>query len=167
MPHAKRLFDIKFSAETKRRGRVSESQLPHSTSLLEFGSDYFDFVLPRPIEITDSFEDVVLRCEYSSLEWKTGVILCSVRLVLVEATTEGRARTQANSSSLDTTRLTGRQRKFMSYLRLKNVRSTPGASYRPWRPWTTFQWYEVASIGIACILIAAVLVQLFIDKTRK
>ncbi|KAJ2864025.1 hypothetical protein GGH94_003204 [Coemansia aciculifera] len=98
MPRAQNIFGIKFSAETRRRCRRSESQLPHSASLLEFGSDYFDFVLPKPIEITDPFEDVIVQCKCESHEWKTGITLCSVRLVLIEATTEGRARALGNSS---------------------------------------------------------------------
>ncbi|KAJ2085657.1 hypothetical protein GGI09_006835 [Coemansia sp. S100] len=77
MPRAQNIFGINFSAETQRRGRKSESQLPRSASLFEFGSDYFDFVLPNPIEITDPFEDVMVQCKCESHEWKTGITLCS------------------------------------------------------------------------------------------
>ncbi|KAJ2071227.1 hypothetical protein GGH13_003490 [Coemansia sp. S155-1] len=77
MPRAQNIFGITFSAETQRRGRKSESQLPRSASLFEFGSDYFDFVLPNPIEITDPFEDVIVQCKCESHEWKTGITLCS------------------------------------------------------------------------------------------
>ncbi|KAJ2403692.1 F-box only protein 11, partial [Coemansia sp. RSA 2530] len=75
MPRAQNIFDINFSAETRRRGRISESQLPRNASLLEFGSDYFDFVLPQPIEIIDPFEDVIVQCKCESHEWKTNITL--------------------------------------------------------------------------------------------
>ncbi|KAJ2814468.1 hypothetical protein GGI24_006379, partial [Coemansia furcata] len=73
MPRAQNIFGINFSAATRRRGRISESHLPRDASLLEFGSDYFDFVLPQPIEITDPFEDVFVQCKCESLEWKTNI----------------------------------------------------------------------------------------------
>ncbi|KAJ2901201.1 hypothetical protein IWW38_000166 [Coemansia aciculifera] len=167
MPRAQHLFNVKFSAETRERGCISASELPYSASLVEFGSDYFDFVLPQPIEITDPFEDVIFQCKAATGEWKTGITFCSVRLALVEATTASRARTWGNGSGLSSIRFTKEQRKTMDNRQMKNVRSKPGASYRPWRPWTTFQWYEVVSIGTICIIIAAVLVQLFFAKTRK
>ncbi|KAJ1821325.1 hypothetical protein LPJ60_002684 [Coemansia sp. RSA 2675] len=160
------IFDISFSAETRRRGRISEAQLPRNASLLEFGSDYFDFVLPQPIEITDPFEDVIVQCKCESHEWKTNITLCSVRLVLIEPTTEARARALTKISGPGSERLTEKYGRSVHARRLKNLRSVPGASYRPWRPWSTFAWYEAALIGAFGISIAAVLVQLFLDKTR-
>ncbi|KAJ2492648.1 hypothetical protein IWW37_001259 [Coemansia sp. RSA 2050] len=167
MPRAQNIFDINFSAETRRRGRISESQLPRNASLIEFGSDYFDFVLPQPIEITDPFEDVIVQCKCESHEWKTNITLCSVRLVLTEATTtEGRARALGKTSGYSSIGLTGKNGRSVRARRLKNLRSVPGASYRPWRPWSTFAWYEAALIGVFGISVAAILVQLFLDKTR-
>ncbi|KAJ2024475.1 hypothetical protein GGI06_000979 [Coemansia sp. S85] len=166
MPRAQNIFDINFSAETRRRGRISESQLPRNASLLEFGSDYFDFVLPQPIEIIDPFEDVIVQCKCESHEWKTNITLCSVRLVLIEPTTEARARALTKISGPGSERLTEKYGRSVHARRLKNLRSVPGASYRPWRPWSTFAWYEAALIGAFGISIAAVLVQLFLDKTR-
>ncbi|KAJ1811512.1 hypothetical protein LPJ75_004113 [Coemansia sp. RSA 2598] len=79
LPRAQCVFNIVFRAKTKNK-RLVEARLPHNIRLLEFGSDYFDFVLSDLLEVTEPFEDVDVECKCTSREWKTNLMLCSVRL---------------------------------------------------------------------------------------
>ncbi|KAJ2724399.1 hypothetical protein GGI07_002000 [Coemansia sp. Benny D115] len=150
MPRAQYVFDISFRAETER-GHLVESNLPRNARLLEFGSDYFDFVLSELLEVHDPFEDVIVECKSTSTDWKTNIALCSVRLepvidktrhaspiyhwmdddCSVDLLPHGRAGRQVL--------MTKEGRGRLRLRRLRNLRSSPGASYRPWEPWTTFR----------------------------
>ncbi|KAJ2506553.1 hypothetical protein H4217_008999 [Coemansia sp. RSA 1939] len=135
LPHARNIFDIRFSAQTSL-SRTVEGRLPPNASLLEFGSDYFDFVIPGVLVVKAPFENVLLECTCTSREWKTNIALCSARLEPVDDTPRARrARARVMIGNALTSQNNVDARKQLR--RLGNSRLQPGAAYNLWKPWST------------------------------
>ncbi|KAJ1898253.1 hypothetical protein LPJ66_002871 [Kickxella alabastrina] len=162
MPRAQYVFDISFRAKTQLK-RMVESHLPQNSRLLEFGSDYFDFVLPDLLEVTEPFEDVHVECKCTSQDWKTNIALCSVRLEPVGGSS---TREQQSRWERQLARMGKDGRGGLRLLRLRNLRSRPGASYRPWQPWTAFRWYESVFVAAFFMLVAVVFALLLLSRTK-
>ncbi|KAJ1645070.1 hypothetical protein LPJ64_003291, partial [Coemansia asiatica] len=159
LPRAQCVFDIVFQAKTQN-GHLIEAQLPHNVRLLEFGSDYFDFVLSDMLDVTEPFEDVDVECKCTSRDWKTNLMLCSVRLEPVQCISRSQKRGWARQLlKIDNENHGGRRLRP-----LKNISALPGASYRPWQPWTAFRWYESATMALFFVVLALAFAQLLLSR---
>ncbi|KAI9505743.1 hypothetical protein GGI25_002355 [Coemansia spiralis] len=161
LPRAQYIFDILFRAKSAR-GSTVESQLPLSASLLNFGSDYFDFVIPDILDVKAPFEDVLVECTCTSPEWKTNIALCSVRLEPVGDSTRAQ---RARAISCYSARGAGDRRSEQQLRRLGKSRLQPGAAYRPWQPWSMSSWVETVFMALFCLLLAVLFAQLLLEKT--
>ncbi|KAJ2226170.1 hypothetical protein H4R99_006829 [Coemansia sp. RSA 1722] len=160
LPRAQCVFDIAFRAKAQN-GLLAEAHLPRNAQLLEFGSDYFDFVLPDLLKVTDPFEDIDIECKCTSRDWKTNLMLCSVRLEPVDSI----SRSLERGWTHQLLKIDGGYRSGRRLRRLQNLRSEPGASYRPWQPWTSFRWYESASMVLFFVVLAITFAQLLWSRT--
>ncbi|KAJ2368920.1 hypothetical protein H4S01_001314 [Coemansia sp. RSA 2610] len=161
MPRASNIFDIDFIA-TSTSGYVTESQLPFSSNLLEFGSDYFDFVLPQPLIVSDPFEDVLLECKSTSQDWKSNLTLCSVRLEPIDRRPYAQRYRRNGHREILANNVEVRSHRR----RLSAAKSRPGANYRLWKPWKVHQWYEEVLLAMFAAAIAAFFAYLLLDGTR-
>ncbi|KAJ2443974.1 hypothetical protein IWW46_002255 [Coemansia sp. RSA 2440] len=161
LPHASNIFDIKFSGKTSQ-GHTTESRLPFNNGVLEFGSDYFDFVLPQQLVVTAPFEDVLLECKCTSQEWKSNLVLCSVRLDPVDTQPYAQRYRQNGQRAV----LTNTKDSNLPHRQLESMRPRVGASYRLWKPWTVYSLYEEISLAMFAIVIAVAFAYMLLNGTK-
>ncbi|KAJ1958430.1 hypothetical protein EC988_000305 [Linderina pennispora] len=160
LPRAQHIFDINFRAEAN--GNITESQLPESANLLDFGSDYFDFVLPEPLVVSKPFEDVAVECRCTTNTWKSNLKLCSVRLEPIDERRRGQRLRWAEQVKRSAQASNGNRPRQIRFLR-----SRPGASYRLWKPWIQRQWYEAGFIAMFCAMALALFAHILFTHTAK
>ncbi|KAJ2159617.1 hypothetical protein GGF46_002901 [Coemansia sp. RSA 552] len=161
LPRASNIFGIEFSAKASGDRRTA-SQLPYDASVLDFGSDFFDFALPLPLEITAPFEDVLLECKSISNEWKSSMAFCSVRLEPIDSRPYTQRYIRNGCRSIlyraDVIRTQHRRR--------GSAAPTKGPRYRPWQPWKLHNTCETASMAVFGAIVCILFAYLLVSKTR-